>query len=74
MVHFAFALRREDELRTALSDIEQVGHNPADLAPDLVGLPDRHERLCERLAGMANAALHPPMERLEIKPEDTTRG
>lgn len=56
------AIRRYE---SALESIEQTGHNPADLAPDLVGLPDRYERLVDLLALLACRALHenrvPPM-------------
>lgn len=43
-----------------LFQIEQVGHNPADLAGDLCGLPDRYEKLVDRLAAMANDACRLP--------------
>ena len=48
---------RLDEALAAILDIEQAGHNPADLCPDLIGLPDRYEKLAARLADRANAAL-----------------
>lgn len=46
--------------RDVLLQIEQVGHNPADLASDLVGLPDRYERLVDRLAEMAAGGIRLP--------------
>lgn len=46
-----------ERLRNVLREIEQVGHNPADLASDLIGKPDRWEELSMRLAFMAHAAL-----------------
>jgi len=48
---------RLDDALLALLEIEQAGHNPADLCPDLIGLPDRYEKLAARLAERANAAL-----------------
>ena len=49
---------RAERLRNAIEEIEQVGHNPADLASDLIGLPNRYEQLASRLAAMAHAAMH----------------
>lgn len=48
---------RLDDALLALLEIEQAGHNPADLCPDLIGLPDRYEVLAARLAKRANDAL-----------------
>lgn len=47
-------------LRAALSEIEQLATHPADLAPDLIGHPDRYRLLADRLAEMARAALREP--------------
>lgn len=49
-----------EQARHALEMIEQVGHNPADLASDLNGLPDKDWQLVLRLAGMANDASRLP--------------
>lgn len=46
-----------ERLQDVLQEIEQVGHNPADLASDLIGKPDRWEELSLRLASMAHTAL-----------------
>ena len=50
-------MAQRDELAKALEQIEQMGHYPADLAPDLIGDPERDSKLCDRLAGVANDAL-----------------
>lgn len=44
-------------LKEALADIEQAGHNPADMMADLIGMPDRYELLTCRLAAIAHHAL-----------------
>lgn len=49
-----------EQARHVLEMIEQVGHNPADLASDLNGLPDRDWQLALRLAGMASDAFRLP--------------
>ena len=48
---------QRNELAKALEQIEQMGHYPADLAPDLIGDPERDSKLCDRLADVANDAL-----------------
>jgi hypothetical protein len=53
-------------LRAVLEDIEQIGHNPADLASDLMEahpkMEDRMWELANRLADMAHRAIMAPVE------------